>query len=124
MPLTLSRLDAATEFAVIEMGAGKPGDIAVLQQMVKPDISVLLTVVPAHIEHYGHLDAIADTKAAILDGLSTEGLAVINGDLPWADQWRQRAAPRTGNNLWVFQGGRLPGKTYSASTASLDRSAK
>jgi len=82
VPLTLSRLDAATEFAVIEMGAGKPGDIAVLQQMVKPDISVLLTVVPAHIEHYGHLDAIADTKAAIFDGLSTEGLAVINGDLP------------------------------------------
>ena len=93
VPLTLSRLDLATEFAVIEMGAGKPGDIAVLQQMVKPDISVLLTVVPAHIEHYGHLDAIADTKAAILDGLSTEGLAVVNGDLPWADQWRQRAAP-------------------------------
>ncbi len=93
VPLTLSRLDPAIEFAVLEMGAGKPGDIAYLQRMVKPTVGVLLTVAPAHIEHFDSLDAIAETKAAILDDLPANGLAVINGDLPWVEQWRERATP-------------------------------
>lgn len=93
VPLTLSSLKPTTEFAVVEMGAGKPGDIAYLQSLVRPTVAVLLSVAPAHIEHFASLDAIAETKGAILDGLAPTGLAVINGDLRWSTTWAERAAP-------------------------------
>lgn len=93
VPLTLATLKPTTEFAVVEMGAGKPGDIAYLQTIVRPTVAVLLSVAPAHIEYFASLDAIAETKGAILDGLSETGLAVINGDLPWSKAWADRAAP-------------------------------
>ncbi len=93
VPLTLSTLKPTTEFAVVEMGAGKPGDIAYLQTLVQPTVAVLLGVAPAHIEYFDSLDAIAETKGAILDGLAPTGLAVINGDLPWSAAWKARAAP-------------------------------
>ena len=75
------------------MGAGKPGDIAHLTNIAKPNVSVLLNVAEAHIEQYGSLDAISQTKGAILDGLKDSDLAVINGDQPWSAEWRERAAP-------------------------------
>ncbi|NBR82059.1 MAG: UDP-N-acetylmuramoyl-tripeptide--D-alanyl-D-alanine ligase, partial [Betaproteobacteria bacterium] len=93
VPLTLASLKPTTEFAVVEMGAGKPGDIGYLQSLVRPTVAVLLSVAPAHIEYFESLDAIASTKAAILDDLGDTGLAVINGDLPWSTAWAERAAP-------------------------------
>jgi len=93
VPLTLAALEPTTEFAVLEMGAGKPGDIAHLANIAKPNVAVLLNVAEAHIEQYGSLDAISQTKGAILDGLTDSDLAVINGDQPWSAEWRERAAP-------------------------------
>jgi len=93
VPLTLAALKPTTEFAVVEMGAGKPGDIAYLQTIARPSVAVLLGVAPAHIEYFGSLDAIAETKAAILDDLSPSSLAVINGDSPYSPAWAARAAP-------------------------------
>ena len=90
VPLTLARLAPQTEFAVLELGAGKPGDIAYLCDFVKPNVAVLLNVGPAHLAQYDSLDAIADTKGAILDGLPDHGLAVINGDQHWSALWRER----------------------------------
>lgn len=93
VPLTLAELSTDTEFAVLEMGAGKPGDIAWLRDIARPSVGVLLNVAPAHLEFFGTLDAIADTKGAIIEHLPANGLAVFNGDQPWADAWRRRAAP-------------------------------
>ncbi len=91
VPLTLSRLNPEIEFAVIEMGAGKPGDIDWLQKMVRPSIGVLLNVTEAHLEHYASVDEIADTKSAILSMLPDQGVAIFNGDERWCDTWRARA---------------------------------
>ncbi len=93
VPLTLAALQPTTEFAVVEMGAGKPGDIAALCAMARPNVGVLLNVAPAHIAAYRDLDDIADTKGAIVANLPSSGVAIINGDQPWADEWAERAAP-------------------------------
>ena len=90
VPLTLAGLTPDTEFAVLELAAGKPGDIAHLCAFVRPTVAVLLNVAPAHLAHYDSLDAIADTKGAILDGLPENGLAVVNGDQPWSARWCER----------------------------------
>lgn len=91
VPLTLLQLNAATEFAVVEMGAGKLGDIALLCDMGKPTVSVLLNVMPAHLEGMGSLEGIARTKGEIFDGLGAGDVAVMNADEPWAAAWRARA---------------------------------
>lgn len=91
VPMTLARLNPANEFAVIEMGAGKPGDIEWLQNIVRPSIGMLLNVTAAHLEHYPSIDEIADTKSAILAQLPEHGVAIFNGDEPWCDAWRARA---------------------------------
>ena len=92
-PLTLARLDATTEYAVLELGAGKPGDIKRLCAFVRPTVAVLLNVGPAHLAQFGSLAAISKTKGALLDGLPPDGLAVINADETWSSDWRNRSEP-------------------------------
>ena len=93
VPLTLLRLAPTTRFAVVEMGAGKPGDIAWLREIGKPTVSMVLNVMPAHLERMGSIEAIADTKGAIYDDLGSNGIAIINRDERWADEWQRRAGP-------------------------------
>ncbi|MFT5333473.1 MAG: UDP-N-acetylmuramoyl-tripeptide--D-alanyl-D-alanine ligase, partial [Halioglobus sp.] len=93
VPLTLLGLDPEHEFAVIEMGAGRQGDIAWLCELGKPSVSLLLNVLPAHLEGFGSVGEIAQAKGEIFDDLKQDGFAIINADQPWADEWRGRAAP-------------------------------
>jgi len=91
VPLTLLRIAPSTRFAVVEMGAGKPGDIAWLTELGSPPVAMVLNVMPAHLEGMGSVEAIADTKGAIYDQLGAAGTAIINRDEPWADHWIRRA---------------------------------
>ncbi|EED36291.1 UDP-N-acetylmuramoylalanyl-D-glutamyl-2,6-diaminopimelate--D-alanyl-D-alanyl ligase [Luminiphilus syltensis NOR5-1B] len=93
VPLTLFRLDPAIEFAVVEMGAGRPGDIAHLCAVARPGITALLNAAPAHLANYDSVDAIARTKGEILAALGSGDLGVFNGDQRYADVWREMAAP-------------------------------
>ena len=115
VPLTLASLESTTEFAVLEMGAGKPRDIAYLSAIARPTVAVLLNVAEAHIEYFGSVDAIADTKSAILEGLSSSDLAVINGDQHWVDGWRGQATPAT-----VVTFGLSKNNDYRATAIELD----
>ncbi|MEM8660828.1 MAG: UDP-N-acetylmuramoyl-tripeptide--D-alanyl-D-alanine ligase [Pseudomonadota bacterium] len=91
VPLTLLELAPDVQYAVVEMGAGKAGDITWLCELGRPTVSVLLTVMPAHLETFGTVDDIASAKGEIFDGLGAGDHAVINADLPWAQRWRERA---------------------------------
>jgi len=91
VPLTLLALEPGVEYAVVEMGAGKAGDISWLCQIGRPTVALLLTVMPAHLQGFGTLEDIASAKGEIFDGLGAGDCAVINADLPWAATWRERA---------------------------------
>src|SRR3546814_11458533 len=80
LPLAVIDAPDDADFAVYEMGAGKPGDIAYLTAVVRPDVALVNNVAPAHLERMGDLLGIADTKAAIYDPLPADGVAVINAD--------------------------------------------
>ncbi len=97
MPLTLLRLAAEHRYAVIEMGASGPGEIAYLCGMALPSIGLVNNVMPAHLEGFGSEDAIAETKGAIYADLPIEGTAVINLDEKRAAGWRYRTG--AGNAL-------------------------
>lgn len=95
VPLTLLRLGQEHDFAVVEMGAARQGDIAFLCGLGKPSIAVLLNAMPAHLEGFGSLEGVARTKGEIFDGLAEGDVAVVNADQPWADDWRARAGKAT-----------------------------
>ena len=89
--LPLAVLDAPedAQFAIYEMGAGKPGDIAYLASIAPPQVALVNNIAPAHMERMGSLLGIAETKGAIYEALSDDGVAVINADdafAPWFSQ--------------------------------------
>ena len=94
--LPLAVLDAPEDarFSIYEMGAGKPGDIAYLVRVARPQVSLVNNIAPAHLERMGSLLGIADTKAAIYDALPESGAAAINADDAFAPYFEQRAAGR------------------------------
>lgn len=94
--LPLAVIDAPEDagYAIYEMGAGQPGDIAVLTGVARPDVAVVNNVAPAHLERMGSLLGVADTKAAILDALPHDGVAVINADDAFAQFFAGRVHGR------------------------------
>ena len=94
--LPLAVLDAPDDarFAVYEMGAGKPGDIAYLTEIARPVVSLVNNIAPAHLERMGSLLGIAGTKGAIYDALPADGVAVVNADDDFAAYFIERVADR------------------------------
>lgn len=90
VPLTLLRLKATDQFAVIEMGANHVGEIAYCTSIAKPDVSVINNVEAAHIEGFGSIEGVAKAKSEIYEGLGKNGTAVINLDSAFADEWMKR----------------------------------
>ena len=95
VPLTLLALEPGVEFAVVEMGAGKGGDIAWLCELGRPTVALLVNAMPAHLQGFGSVDDVAAAKGEIFDGLGRGDCAVINADQPWAQAWRARAGDAT-----------------------------
>ena len=81
VPLTLARMPADTEFAVIEIGMNHPGEIAPLARQARPHVALITTVAAAHLEAFDTVTDIAVEKASIMDGLEPGGIAVLNNDI-------------------------------------------
>jgi UDP-N-acetylmuramoyl-tripeptide--D-alanyl-D-alanine ligase len=94
VPLTLLSIAPEHRFAVIEMGAGQPGDIAYLCRFAEPDIGLVTTALPAHLERMGSVEAIAETKGGLFAGLKGSGVAIVNADSEFVPLWLRQAGSR------------------------------
>jgi UDP-N-acetylmuramoyl-tripeptide--D-alanyl-D-alanine ligase len=90
VPLTLTRLQSE-EFAVIEMGANHAREIHQLSIITSPHVALLNNAGRAHLEGFGSIEGVARAKAEIVDGLSSDGIFVCNGDSQWLPLWRELA---------------------------------
>jgi len=77
VPLTLARLPPDADFAVLEIGMNHPGEIAPLARLARPHAALITTVAPAHLEAFAGIEAIAQEKASVFDGLEPAGVAII-----------------------------------------------
>jgi UDP-N-acetylmuramoyl-tripeptide--D-alanyl-D-alanine ligase len=82
VPLTLARMPADSVFAINEIGMNSPGEIRPLAAMVRPQVALVTTVEPVHLEFFPSVEAIADAKAEIFAGLEPGGTAIVNIDNP------------------------------------------
>ncbi|GAB4261395.1 MAG: UDP-N-acetylmuramoyl-tripeptide--D-alanyl-D-alanine ligase [Pararhodobacter sp.] len=81
VPITLARLPVDCAFAVVEIGMNRRGEIEPLARLARPDVALITTVAPAHLEALGSLEAIAEEKSDIFRGLEPDGIAVFPSDL-------------------------------------------
>lgn len=88
VPLTLARMPADTDFAVIEMGMNHMGEIAPLSNLARPHVAVVTTVAEAHVEGFADQAAfgaprslIALEKAQVFAGLESNGTAIMGAAL-------------------------------------------
>ncbi len=80
VPATLSRLDAADRFAVIEMGAQIRGEIASYCRVAEPDAAVITNISGAHLGLFGSLEAIVEAKSELLAALPPGAPAALPAD--------------------------------------------
>ena len=81
VPLTLARLPAGAEAAVVEIGMNAPGEIAPLSRLARPHVALITTVGPAHLAAFGSVEGIAREKVSIAEGLEEGGTLVLPADL-------------------------------------------
>lgn len=95
LPLTLLKLRAQHQYAVIEMGMNHPGEIDSLTRIAQPSVALVNNAQPAHLAGLGSVEAVALAKGEIFAGLQPTGVAVINQDDPHAALWKKLAQPHT-----------------------------
>jgi UDP-N-acetylmuramoyl-tripeptide--D-alanyl-D-alanine ligase len=88
LPLQLLRLEPKHEFAVIEMGMNRPGEIAQLARIAAPDWGVITNVGAAHIENFPDgQTGIARAKYELVEALPASGVAFLNCDDRYVGQF-------------------------------------
>jgi len=112
LPLTLLELDEQHDYAVIEMGANHPGEIAYLTDIARPDVALITNAGMAHLEGFGSLQGVAQAKGEIYQGLGEQGIAIINHDDQFADYWKQLNKGRK-----IISFGMTPGSSVTATSS-------
>jgi UDP-N-acetylmuramoyl-tripeptide--D-alanyl-D-alanine ligase len=80
VPLSLARMPADCDFGIFEMGMNHAGEMRALSHIVRPDIAIITTIAPAHIEFFKDESGIADAKAEIFEGLVPGGTSILPAD--------------------------------------------
>jgi UDP-N-acetylmuramoyl-tripeptide--D-alanyl-D-alanine ligase len=84
-PMGLARvireqLQPVHQVFVAELGDWSPGDIALLCRVLRPQIGVLTTIGPEHLERFGSMERVEASKFELLAALPSDGTAVVNQD--------------------------------------------
>ncbi len=95
VPLSVLLMDAQSEFAAVELGAGRTGDIAALCRIAVPEFGIVTRVAPAHLETFRSVQAVAATKAELVVSLPRHGTVFLNSDDPAVAAMRSVSRCRT-----------------------------
>ncbi|HLJ80181.1 MAG TPA: alanine racemase, partial [Ktedonobacterales bacterium] len=82
LPLSLGRLEPTHRYAVVELGADHPGEIADLCALARPHAGVVTNVSPAHLQYFGGVETLGTELSRLPALLPPDGLAILNGDDP------------------------------------------
>ena len=82
LPLALLGLSERHRYAVLEMGAGRAGDIRFLCRLARPEWGVVTRVAPCHLESFGSLQSIRLTKQELVEEIPAGGCVFLCADQP------------------------------------------
>jgi UDP-N-acetylmuramoyl-tripeptide--D-alanyl-D-alanine ligase len=83
LPLALLKLKKTDELAVLEIGTSHFGEVEYLAQTCRPNLGVITNIGPAHLQHFKTLNGVLKEKSALLKGLLSPQIAVLNTDDPF-----------------------------------------
>ena len=87
VPLSLAIMHSDADYGVFEVGMNHAGEITPLSKMIRPDVSIITTIEPVHIEFFDTIRDIANAKAEIFTGMDG-GIAILNQDNQFYDHLR------------------------------------
>lgn len=99
VPLTLCQLNAEHQFAVIEMGADRKGDIRSLAQIVQPTVGIITNVAAVHLDvaqgiGFQTIEGVFEEKSELFRSLPPQGMAIVNAEDPFFPLWKTLLADR------------------------------
>ena len=80
MPMAILAMPEDTEVAVLEMGINHFREIAYLSEIAHPDVAVIINIGTMHMEYLGSQEGIRKAKMEIVEGMSSDGKLLLNGD--------------------------------------------
>jgi len=82
LPFSLLKMDNEPDFAVFELAMSDPGigEINSLSNILKPDISIVLNILPVHLEFLKTIENVAKAKAEVFNHMSSDSIGFFNGD--------------------------------------------
>ncbi|MCF8707536.1 UDP-N-acetylmuramoyl-tripeptide--D-alanyl-D-alanine ligase [Rhizorhapis sp. SPR117] len=86
VPLSLARMPRDALYGIFEMGMNHAGELSALTALVRPDVAIITAIAPAHQAFFESMEAIADAKAEIFEGLEPDGTAIIPADSPYVER--------------------------------------
>ncbi|WP_033295238.1 UDP-N-acetylmuramoyl-tripeptide--D-alanyl-D-alanine ligase [Amycolatopsis jejuensis] len=115
LPLTVLQAGPGTRYLVLEMGAGRKGDLTYLTDIAPPHVSLVLNVGAAHVSRMGGgLADVAEAKGELVEALAPDGYALLNA----ADPYVMGMADRTKGKIVLY--GRTPDASVRAENIRLD----
>jgi UDP-N-acetylmuramoyl-tripeptide--D-alanyl-D-alanine ligase len=114
VPQNLLKVNSNHRFCVLEMGTNHFGEIEPLSRTLEPDVALINSIAPCHLEAFGDLRGVASEKSRIFAALRSDGVAVLPADCPEIDylleQTKKFKTMRFGIDVAVrYLGGRLHG---------------
>ena len=119
VPLSLAQFPRESCFGVFEIGMNHFGEIRRLVGFVQPHAAIVTTIAPAHLQYFGSVEAIADAKSEIFEGLQPDGTAIIPAENPCTERLIARARQASVERILTF--GQSGGDARILSMADLNR---
>ena len=126
VPQNLLKVNSCHRFCVLEMGTNHFGEIEPLSRTLEPDVALINSIAPCHLEAFGNLHGVAREKSKIFAALKTDGVAVIPADCPENDylikQTEKFKTMRFGVDVEaIYHGGNLHGSSIELVFKDLKR---
>src|SRR5258706_9764816 len=90
LPLMLCELDGDHQYAILELGTSKKGDMDLLVDLARPKVALITNVGKDHLEFLGTPEGVLKENQKLFDALPKDGIAVINLDDPLLQRFAGR----------------------------------
>lgn len=91
VPLTLASMPEDTQYGIFETGMNHAGELSSLSKLVVPNIALITTIAGAHLSNFESVDAIADAKSEVMDGMEAGGTVILNADNEYTPRLAEKA---------------------------------
>tara|TARA_B100000989_G_C19522168_1_gene464761 strand:- start:894 stop:2288 length:1395 start_codon:yes stop_codon:yes gene_type:complete len=100
LTLSLSMMAESSKFGIFELGMNQKGEIRKLTKIVKPDISIITNIAPAHIANFNSEIEIAEEKSCIFCE-NAEGIVILPRDSKYFKLLKMKAKKKS-HKIYTF----------------------